>query len=592
MEESKRQRVALVSVTEKTDPDIAEFVRQCQALGDWHIIGSAGTCRHLAAAGIQAQDISDMITQGVVQEFVNAGVAFREAKGDGSDLTIKEVVRRLDADPIFGHRVVSLSRQKSAALLARAVDDDLAELAKLGVPFIDMVVCDFYALKRAIEAEGATTESVVEATDIGGPTMVSEGAKGRRIVICDPADRAMVIDEMREHDGEITEGTRNALCAKADGVVAEYRLDGARFHSGGVIDGVVGRRFWTLDKGESGGQSPAYLYSSPAAATDPLAWRNFVWVSGTPGYVNLADANRVKQTMCKSTAAFRLNFDGKAPHQVLWAKHGNLCGMGVDFEDPLVAVIRAALGDSIAGMGGEVMLNFPVTDEIGEALFEVPKEHQHRVGRKNWGADIIMAPAFSDAAVDLLGKRAKRKLLVNPALSDPVVPSHEWVIAMLSPNEFLKQRAPYFVFNAEEVEEWIGSRPTQQDLVDMIIAWVSAWYADSNTASLANNSMLIALGPGNQDRIWCFAEAIRKAKRSRQDIKGAKFGSDGFLPYPERSAVNRPLEGAQLCRRAGCSGGVVPADGQNLAATKEFFRRAGMQVAFVPREHRGFMYHA
>ena len=66
-----RLRVMLVSVTEKLDPDIANFVRQCQELGNWHVIGSRGTCKHLKAASIEAQDISDMITRSVVQAFVN-----------------------------------------------------------------------------------------------------------------------------------------------------------------------------------------------------------------------------------------------------------------------------------------------------------------------------------------------------------------------------------------------------------------------------------------------------------------------------------------------------------------------------------------
>jgi len=591
-------RTVFISVTAKDDPPIVDSVRQLKEIVPLRIMASGGSCRYLREAGFEdVEDIADVIAKSMVQQFHNAGLKFMADNAYQVDmgdqlpaLSLEAVAEKIKAHPLLGHRVVTLSREKSAMLLARYSAEDTAELEALGLSHIDMVICDFYALQRAIEAEGATTESVCEATDIGGPGMVSEAAKGRRIVVCDPADRQMVIDEMRENGGEITEETRNDLCAKADGVVAEYRLDSARFHSKGVIDGVVARRIWTLDKGESGAQSPAFLHSSHAAAANPLSWRNFTRVSGNPGWVNLADENRILQIMCKSVAAFKVNL-GRVPYIVLWGKHGNLCGMGIDFDNPLIALILAGLGDSVAAMGGEVMTNFSITDELGEALFNVPEEYQARVGRPRWGVDIIMAPSFSDASVELLGKRAKRKLLANSALSDPPLPTHERMIVMLSPDEFLTQKAPYFVFNYQEVEEWIGPKPTEQDKIDMIIAWVSAWYADSNTASLAKNSQLLAVAPGNQDRISCFAEAIRKARRSKHDITGAKAGSDGFLPYPKRSAVNRLLEGAQLCQRAGCSGIVVPADGQNLALTKAFFKDAGMQAAFVPAEHRGFMFH-
>lgn len=556
MNDSKT-RTALISVTAKDKPPIVDFVKGLRKTGEWDILASGGTCKYLKKAGIEVTDVADLI----------GGAA------------------------ILGHRVVTLSREVYAGLLAQPNEADLKELADLGIPFIDLVCCDFYPLSVAIAKEDATVESVIEATDIGGPTMVSAAAKGRRIVICDPVDRQVVIDDMADNNGDIDPLIRNILCIKADRIVAEYRLASAEYHSHGETTGVIGQGFLKLDKGESGRQSPAFLYSNPNI-TYPLAWRYFKLESGLPGYVNMGDLDRVLQIMCRGAAAFEQNLF-HCPFIVIACKHGNACGMGIDFDSPEGAINKAMLGDPIAVMGGEIMVNFDVSGRLAELLFSVPELSRDHVGRKNWGADIICAPEFSDSAIALLGKREKRKLLSNSALrGQPAMNNNSRMLRVLSTNEFLTQGSPSYVLKINFLDQVVGGVLARQDVIDMIIAWVCAWQADSNTASLANGGMLIGLGCGDQDRIWCCDEAIRKAERARHIIKGAKFGSDGFFPYAKRDDESRPEEGLELFVNAGCSGGVVPADGKNFQLVKEYAISAGLKVAFLDPLDRGFMFHA
>ncbi|MFA5022053.1 MAG: hypothetical protein WC508_03175 [Patescibacteria group bacterium] len=624
MSEKQRQRVALISVTEKENPNIVDFVRQLQALGNWHIIGSAGTCKYLAAAGIKVQDIADMITRSMVQEFVSAGISFKTKRG-GRKLSAKAVAKLLDANPMLGHRVVSLSRPKSAGLLARAIDSDLKELAKFGIPFIDMVVCDFYALMRAIEAEGATTESVVEGTDIGGPTMVSEGAKGRRIVICDPADRQMVIDQMREHNGEITEETRNALCAKADFVVSRYRMESARFHSGGHFDGIFMRLARKLAYAENHRQDPAFLFTTDS--DDPLATSKFQVVSGDPSYISIADGAGLIGALRFLAEAYRRVY-GKVPYIVVAGKHGNVCGIGVDWASPITALRKALTGDKVAVMGGEVVTNFAITDELGVELMSPPLSLL--IGRKNWGLDIIYAPSFSPGAVEQLGKREKRRLLSNLALLDPQMPTNEWMWQFLGNGDVLKQKAPSFILTRETIESWVGVPLSDDRFEDLLIAWVACYRSSSNTVALAKNRMLIGLGCGQQDRIACVRLCIERARRAGHTTQGSVFASDAFFPYATgeqppvdlaqiewllaqaRSAdrVGNQLEtirllgematlisqsdrreGTELLIDAGCIGGVVPADGKEIENVKALFSKSGLSVAFLSSADRLFAKH-
>lgn len=196
---------ALLSVYNKSG--IEEFARQLVEL-DWQLLASGGTAKTLAKAGVTVQDVAELV-------------------GGGA---------------ILGHRVVTLSREIHAGLQATDSREDVNELERLKIPRIDLVCIDLYPLHEAINSPGSTPESVIEQTDIGGPTILRSAAKGRRIVICDPDDRQQVIDWLKtgkpDEDTFITE-----LAAKAEAVAADYSLASARYHSQGKYDGFIGRSF-------------------------------------------------------------------------------------------------------------------------------------------------------------------------------------------------------------------------------------------------------------------------------------------------------------------------------------------------------------
>src|SRR3989344_6693542 len=159
---------------------IADFARKLVTLG-WGIIASGGTAKHLKQAGIE----------------------------------VAELAKLIGAGEMFHHKVVTLDRKFHAMLLADESAEETAELAKLGVPRIDLVCSDFYP------------QTEIGQTDIGGPTMVRAAAKGKRIVICDTADRARVIEWMKAGKPNESE-LKQELCAKAEFLVAQYVLESAK----------------------------------------------------------------------------------------------------------------------------------------------------------------------------------------------------------------------------------------------------------------------------------------------------------------------------------------------------------------------------
>ena len=581
--------VALISVYNKTG--IVDFAKALIEMG-WLILSSGGTAKVLQEAGLKVTDVADLV----------GGAA------------------------ILGHRVVTLSREIHAGLLARFIKQDIDEMKELGIPYIRMVCCDFYPLLAAIAKPDATIDSVVDMTDIGGPTMVRSAAKGGRIVICDAKDRGWVIEQLQK-TGDLESEQIQRLRAKAEFTVGRYCLDSAQFHSGGKYGTLMMQEEKELAYAENKCQNPATLFSDPDN-TDPLAIHRFNVESGNPSYTALADANGVLEILCTLAEAFRRT-RGKVPYIAIAGKHGNPCGAAFDWKDPGLALLKALSGDKVAVMGGEVITNFPITGELGNLLFQVPPNMN--IGREKWGLDLVMSPEFAPEAVEILNKYEKRRLLSNPNLLDPVLPTTPWMFKPIR-GGFLRQKQYPFILTPEGVKEWVNDPLTDNDFDTLLIAWAICWKASSNTVALAKDNMLIGLGCGQQDRIACVQLCLNRAIRAGNDTQGAIFASDAFFPYAESAIDEKKVkaiykrftvldeqnflhklspkellkawstvakaflladarEGTELLIDAGCKGGVVTADGKELPHVQKLFRKSGLSVAFVAPENRGFAKH-
>ena len=634
--DTKGKRVALISVYNKAG--IEEVAKELVGI-DWLILSSGGTAKTLAKAGVPVTDVADLISGSqadllekflskLTQELQSAILELEIETIEKINLVGKKLIPdQVSGGAILGHRVVTLSRVVHAGLLARRIPEDIAEMEKLGIPFIDMVICDFYPMKDIIAKPGASIDSVVEMTDIGGPTMVRSAAKGGRIVICDVADRQWVLDELKTNDGNLTPEHLQWMRAKAEITVANYCLDSARFHGQGKFDGISMKHERKLAYAENKCQNPADHFV--VEGDDPLALHQFKVDAGDPSYTAMADFNGILEIMCTLNEAFRRSYANKVPCIVIAGKHGNPCGAAIDWNSPKVAIEKALLGDKVAVLGGEVITNFPITDELGQALYA--PDATIDIGRKNWGLDLIVAPEFSQATIELLGKKEKRRLLSNPNLTNPTLPKTEWQWKPVR-GGFLRQKQYPFVLTPTGVKEWVGAPLTDDDFATLLIAQTVCWKASSNTVALAKNKMLIGLGCGQQDRIACVRLCLDRANRAGHDTNGAMFASDGFFPYASSTRPNfaglmdqlakmydnaylqlktgaiwdlgKTLfnmaksiiksdnrEGPELLIDAGCKGGVVPADGQKLPEVQELFKKAGLSVAFIAPEFRGFAKH-
>ncbi len=571
IDQNVKNRIALISVFNKEG--IVEFAKELVALG-FRILASGGTAKVLSDAGIETTDVASLV-------------------GGGA---------------ILGHRVVTLSREIHAGLLARDIDEDRKELDRLHIPFIDLVCVDLYPLSEEITKHQPLSnspqtwgekqkglEAVLEKTDIGGPTMLRSAAKGRRIVVCDPEDRPKIIEWLKNGEPD-RENFINKYCAKAEFVVSDYALASARYHAQGKIGGVVAHEVLGLKYGENAWQVPAGLFKNEIE--DELAISNFKLVAGTaPSYNNLADVDRLLQTMTHIAAGFDVNKINLSPDPspslgegrsklniAVGVKHGNPCGASAS-QDAKTAIQKMLEGDLRAIFGGVVMVNFKIDEELAEVLLT----HRMESGRRL--LDGIIAPDFDQKAIELMKRKGdKCRFLVNPALtslSKNSLDQHSRFRYVRG--GFLKQPNYSFIPNLSDPNDTNSTRMTRignlsdQQKSDIILAWAIGSTSNSNTVTVVKNNQLLGNGVGQQDRVGCCQLAIKRATDAGHDVKNATAYSDSFFPF---------VDGVQVLFNAGITTIFATSGSVRDEEVKKFCEDNKITLVMLPdKDARGFFGH-
>ena len=483
---------ALLSVYNKEG--IEEFAKDLIDLG-WEIIASEGTAKTLNDANIPVQDIAAIV----------------------------------GGNSILNHRVVTLSREIHAGLLATNSSDDIEELKRSGILRIDLLCVDLYPLKKEIESENSTSESVTEKTDIGGPAMLRSAAKGKRIVICDPIDRIKTIDWLKAGKPNEEDFIRE-LSAKAEAIVANYCLVSARYHSQGNYDGLIGSQAEICRYGENAWQTPAKLLS--VKSKDPLSLDKFKHIAGIkPSWNNLVELDRLLQTITHIAAGFDLNYSN-VPLIAIGSKHGNACGAAVG-NNPIEVIEKMIKGNDLSIFGGIVITNFPIGRETAKTLIHyLMPEGQRRL------LDCIIAPFF-DESIEILERKSNYcRFLANPTLANLNKESLDSACRFrYARGSFFTQPNYTFILDLKDPRLEKNGEITEKQEKDLILAWAIGSTSNSNTITLVRDQYLIGNGIGQQDRVSACKLAIHRANDVGHNLNGAVAYSDSFFPFPDGPAV-------------------------------------------------------
>ena len=412
--------------------------------------------------------------------------------------------------------------------------------------------------------------------DVGGHALLGLAAKGNRLPVSSYEIMKEVI-EILDKDKVISNSKRKELIDRSNWKIASHftkLLSGSNEYA--AISMVRERE---LLNGENPYQVPADLMRRES--NDPLGLQNFRLLSDNkPCFVNMADMDWVSETLNKLMAGFDCN-RGKIPHITVAAKHGNACGVGIDWDNPAESISRALWGNSMAIWGGEVVVNFPLEAEEAALLYSSQRRRE-QMGDDKWMLDMVLAPDINEAAQSVLGQRKNTKLMVNPALSCPHLVSCKWVYRVVR-GGVLRQPPPDYVLNLEQVD-WVGEKLAEKEIDSLIIAWATAYTSmhGGNEVAIAAENRLLGIGGGPSTVEAAEIAVMRSSKLHKELLKRSVFAADAFFPFNDAP---------ELLINSGSLGGVVPSGGIRNKEVIKYFSDNKICVAILDHEKRGFCRH-
>ena len=461
---------ALVSVSDKAG--LVPFVKGLKELG-WEIIATGGTQKLLEESGVKTIGISDV-------------TGFPE---------------------ILDGRVKTLHPNVHGGILARReLPEHMATLQKQGIETIDLVCVNLYPFRQTIAKPGVSMADAIENIDIGGPSMVRSAAKNWKdvTIICDPNDYDTVLAELKE-SGKTSDETRLALSAKAYTHTAQYDMCIATYMREKA--GLNEKLFLEYDLKQSlrYGENPhqsAKFYATLDKV--PFSLATAEQLNGKElSYNNIQDANAALSIVREFDEPFCVGL-----------KHMNPCGAAIG-KDVVDAWTKAYEADKVSIFGGIVAVNREVNREAAELMKPIFLE-------------IIMAPSFSDEALEVLSTKKNLRLLqVDMSKDDSVV------------NQYVSVNGGLLVQDLDKTTATVTAdmcvtdvKPTEEQVTDLNFGWRVVKHVKSNAIVVVKDGHTVGVGAGQMNRVGS-AEIALKQAQAAGFTEGLVLASDGFFPFDD-----------------------------------------------------------
>ena len=464
---------ALISVYDKTG--VENFATELVNLG-YDIISTGGTKKVLEQAGIKC-------------------------------LSVEEIT---NFPEMLDGRVKTLHPMIHGGLLARRDNPEhMNTLKEHQIDTIDLVCVNLYPFKKTIAQPDVTQNEAIEQIDIGGPSMLRSAAKNFAsvTVIVDSLDYDVVLSELKE-SGDTTLETRQYLAAKVfsttssyDDAIANYLNDSAKDDSN--LPDKLSLEYYkadTLRYGENNHQK-AYFYQSKDNQLETGIGTAKQLHGKELSYNNIKDAN----------AAIHLVKEYSEP-TVVAVKHMNPCGVGFG-KTIHEAYSLAYESDPISIFGGVLAFNREIDADLADTLNHLFLE-------------IIIAPSFTDDALELLKKKKNRRLL---RLDTTTSNQPEWELVSVSGGLLIQESDT----SVDDETQWTvvtKTLPTAEEIDALKKMWLVVKSVKSNAIVVGNKHHTLGIGAGQMNRVGSVKLAVDQAG----DLaKGAVLASDAFFPMPD-----------------------------------------------------------
>ena len=518
-------RRALVSVSDKRGLDrLAQILIDAQV----EVLSTGGTYKALAALGVEVVKVSEYT----------------------------------GAPEILDGRVKTLHPRIHGGILALPTEEHEAEIKLHGIAAIDLVVVNLYPFREVV-ARGCAFDEAIENIDIGGPTMVRAAAKNwqRVSVVVDPGDYERLGAALREHGNRVPEPLRRALSRKAfahtaayDAAIATYLHgfdDEGKPRGGDEVDDhlfLAAEAAGELRYGENPHQAARLFRSAEAPSLADARQHQGKALS----YNNLLDA--------EGALALARDLAPLGPAAAI-LKHVSPCGAAIGARGAKLAAVyaEARACDPESAFGGIVALTGEVDEATAQELVSTFLE-------------VVIAPAYSPAALALLASKKNLRVLEVPGMLVPRVGPPPLRLRSIA-GGILAQREDQILVGAAAGTVVTKRAPSADELRDLEVALRVGKAVRSNAIVLARGGATVGIGGGQTSRV----EAVRQAtSRAGERGKGAVLASDAFFPF---------RDGPDQAAAAGVTAIVQPGgsvrDAEVIAAADEH----GIAMVFTGERH-------
>ncbi len=472
--------------------------------------------------------------------------ALREA-----GLAVVDVAELTQSPEMLGGRVKTLHPRIHGGILARReLAEDRADLESQSIGPIDLVVVNLYPFEATVSKPDVTFAEAIEKIDIGGPSMIRSAAKNQAHVgvLVEPDDYAGVLEELRAQGG-LTETTRRRLALKAFRRTAAYDTAIQSWLAGQADEDVFPE--WRgaslpLEQELRYGENPhqrAALYGHFLEAVSPLHGKAL-------SYNNLVDV--------QAALALTLDFDPKLEAVVAILKHNTPCGVGAG-SNPLDAYRRAFETDPDSPFGGIVICNRAFDAALAEEVDKIFTE-------------VLVAPSFSDEALEILRKKKNRRLLSFDAAA--IDRSElEWRRVY---GGWLLQEPDATSEDLEGAKVVTQRKPSDEELRALQFGWRVVKHVKSNAVVFSGADGTLAIGGGSTSRLDAVHNASAKAARVGISLAGSALASDAFFPF---------ADGLEMAVAAGARCVVQPGGSNRDGEVVEAADRLGIAMVFTGARH-------
>ena len=409
---------------------------------------------------------------------------------------------------ILGGRVKTLHPKIFGGILNRQDNEtDIAQMKDFEIPQIDLVIVDLYPFEKTV-ASGASEADIIEKIDIGGISLIRAAAKNFNdtVIVASVNEYSVLLDLISTQNGTTTLEQRKVMATKA-------------FHVSSHYDTAIFNYFNTDDSSESE-QANQTIFKASIDNGQILRYgenphqkgfffgdfdKMFTKLHGKElSYNNLLDVDAAGNLI--------LEFKDNEPTFAI-LKHNNACGLAT--RNTMAAAYLAALaGDPTSAFGGVLIAN-------GKIDLATAKEINLLF------CEVVIAPNYDDEAIAVLSEKKNRIILIQHEVELP----NRQVRTCL--NGLLVQDKNNITDNRTHLTYVTNTKPTEQEIDDLLFASKICKNTKSNTIVFAKNSTLVASGTGQTSRVDALKQAIEKATTFGFDLKGAVMASDAFFPFPD-----------------------------------------------------------